>query len=288
LTLQELTAKIRQIEIKSRALSNHLFAGEYHTAFKGKGMSFSEVREYNYGDDVRAIDWNVSARFAHPYIKVFEEERELVLMLMIDISNSNLFGTTSKTKRDLATELSATLAFSALKNNDKVGAIFFNNGIQQYIPPKKGKAHILLILRTLLTIQPGASTATNLQLTLQMYNNIAKRKSIVFIISDFICTPFEKQLQLCSRKHDVIGVQLFDGLEVQMPQVGILPMQDLETNTVQWLNTNNAKTRQQYNAQFIQLLQTTKTIFAKANAGYMQMQTNQDYVKTLHNYFSKC
>jgi uncharacterized protein (DUF58 family) len=287
LTLAELTSKIRRIEIKSRTLSNHIFAGDYHTAFKGRGMSFSEVREYNYGDDVRAIDWNVSARFGHPFIKVFEEEREMVMMLMIDISNSNNFGTHTKTKRDLATEISATLAFSALKNNDKVGAIFFSDGVEKYIEPKKGRSHVLLILRTLLTIIPKKNTKTNIAQALQVLNNIAKRKAISFIISDFISTPFEKELQLSSRKHDVIGIHLYDIVDRELPNVGMIPVQDLESEAQYWVNTSNETVRKNNKLIFDTFMSTTKKMFAKANAGFMSMHTAQDYVKILHQYFMR-
>lgn len=287
MTLQELTSKIRHIEIKSRTLSNHIFAGEYHTAFKGRGMSFSEVREYNYGDDVRAIDWNVSARFGHPFIKVFEEERELVMMLIIDISNSSMFGSSTKTKRELATELSATLAFSALKNNDKVGAIFFSNGVEKMIAPKKGRSHILLILRTLLTIEAKNNSNTNIGQALQVLNNIAKRKAIAVVISDFLSEPFEKELRLTSKKHDIIGIHIFDTLDREIPSVGILPVQDLETGNQQWINTNSSTVRKNIQNKFDKHTSATKQIFSKVNAGFMSMHTAQDYVKVLHNYFSK-
>jgi uncharacterized protein (DUF58 family) len=287
LTLTELTSKIRRIEIKSRTLSNHIFAGDYHSAFKGRGMSFSEVREYNYGDDVRAIDWNVSARFGHPFIKVFEEEREMVMMLMIDISNSSEFGTHTKTKKDLATEISATLAFSALKNNDKVGAIFFSDGVEKYIEPKKGRSHVLLILRTLLTIVPKKNTVTNIAQALQVLNNIAKRKAITFMISDFISTPYLKELQVSSRKHDIIGIHLYDTIDRELPKVGILAVQDLETGEQLYINTNKESVRTNQQTRFDTFRSEAKANFSKSNAGFMSMHTGQDYVKILHQYFSR-
>jgi uncharacterized protein (DUF58 family) len=286
-TLAELTSKIRRIEIKSKTLSNHIFAGDYHTAFKGRGMSFSEVREYSYGDDVRSIDWNVSARFGHPYIKVFEEEREMIMMLLIDVSNSSLFGTHDKSKRDLSTEISATLAFSALKNNDKVGAIFFSNGVEQYIEPKKGRSHILFILRTMLTIVPKKNNKTDIAQALQVLNNVCKRKAITFIISDFISDAYEKQLQFSGKKHDVIGIHLFDKIEREIPNVGLMAMQDLETGMQQYLNTSNAKDREMVTKKFDAFFSNTKSTFAKANAGFISMHTAQDYVKILHQYFSR-
>jgi uncharacterized protein (DUF58 family) len=287
LTLAELTSKIRKIEIKSRALSNHIFAGDYHTAFKGRGMSFSEVREYSHGDDVRAIDWNVSARFGHPFIKVFEEEREMIMMLMIDISNSSLFGTNIKTKRDLATEISATLAFSALKNNDKVGAIFFSDGVEKYIEPKKGRAHVLLILRTLLTIIPKNNTSTDIAKALLVLNNIAKRKAITFVISDFISKPFEKELTVSKRKHDLVGIHLYDVIERDLPSVGLLPIQDFETGKQTIIDTNKKSIQAEYAKKFDTFLNTIKSGFKKANAGFISIHTAQDYVKILHQYFSK-
>lgn len=286
MTLQELTAKIRQIEIKSRNLSNHIFAGDYHSAFKGRGMSFSEVREYSYGDDVRFIDWNVSARLGHPYIKVFEEEREITMMLLIDISASSLFGTHQKTKRDLITELAGTLAYSALKNNDKVGALFFSNGIDKYIPAKKGKSHILYILRTLLTIQAKENTNTQINIALQTLLSIVKRKSIAIILSDFISTNFEKELKLCAQKHDIVGIHVYDYTDKQLPSVGLLPLQDIEQRQVQWVNTNDQQWLKAYQQQFESNTQKLLLQFQKLKAGCLSIATHEDYVKLLHQYFS--
>jgi uncharacterized protein (DUF58 family) len=287
MTVQELIAKIRKIEIRTKTQSNHIFAGQHHTAFKGKGMSFSEVREYQYGDDVRAIDWNVSARFAHPYIKVFEEERELEIMLVIDISNSMLYGTQQQSKKNMAIELAATIAFSALRNNDKVGALFVADGVQHYIPAKKGKAHVLLILRKLLHFTAQQSHKTDLANALQMVNNITKHKTVVFIISDFICQNFEKQLHVCSQRNEVVGIQLFDVSEIQMPNVGLLPVQDLETNNTEWVDTNKEIIRKQLATTFNIFLNTTKQKFTAINASYISCATNQDAFKLLYQYFEK-
>jgi uncharacterized protein (DUF58 family) len=287
LTLQELTAKIRHIEIKSRRLSNHLFAGEYHTAFKGKGMSFSEVRDYTYGDDTRNIDWNVSARLGTPFVKIFEEERELVVMLVIDISKSNSFGLHTKTKLDLTTELAATIGFSALKNNDKVGAIFFSDGVEKFIPAQKGKAHLLFILRTLLTIQPRQNAQTNIATALKVLNNMTKRKCIAVLMSDFVSPSFDKELKMTARKHDTIGIHLYDQTDRELPNVGLLRIKDLETNQMEWIDTNQTKVRHHLQAKFDAFAAGLKAQFAAADAGLMSIHTQQDFVKILHQYFNQ-
>jgi uncharacterized protein (DUF58 family) len=285
LTLQELTSRIRLIEIRSKKLSNHIFAGDYSTAFKGRGMSFSEVRDYQYGDDVRAIDWNVSARFNHPYIKVFEEEREMSMMLLIDVSASTLFGSQGKSKQDLIAELSATLAFSAAKNNDKVGAIFFGNDVVKYVPPKKGKSHILNILHTMLSIEPVQQSASNLAAALQVLNNISKQRSIAFIISDFYCGTFKEALQLVARKHDVVGIQLYDGLETTLPNVGLLQVQDLETKQYTIIDSSDAQVRASYANAHVQHTSTLATMLTNNGARHIAVNTVDDYTSQLHLFF---
>jgi uncharacterized protein (DUF58 family) len=285
LTLQELTSRIRLIEIRSKKLSNHIFAGDYSTAFKGRGMSFSEVRDYQYGDDVRAIDWNVSARFNHPYIKVFEEEREISMMLLIDVSASTLFGTMGKSKQDLIAELSATLAFSAAKNNDKVGAIFFGSDVIKFVPPKKGKSHILNILHTMLSIEPVQQSASNLAAALQVLNNISKQRSIAFIISDFYCAAFKDALQLVARKHDLVGIQLHDALETNLPDIGLLQVQDLETKQYKIIDTSNTQVRNTYANAHKQHTTSIATLLHNSGARHLSINTMDDYTSELHLFF---
>jgi uncharacterized protein (DUF58 family) len=285
MTLAELTAKIKHVEIKSRTLSDHIFAGDYHTAYKGRGMSFAEVREYAYGDDIRAIDWNVSARANHPYIKVFEEERELCFMLLIDTSASTLFGTRQNSKQDIITEIAATLAFSASKNNDKIGAIFFSDTIEKYIAPKKGKAQILNIIRTLLTITPQHNKTTNFGIALQLLNNVIKRKSIAFAISDFISTPYETELKISGRKHDITGLHIYDIAEKQLPNIGIVQTQDIETGAYTLLDTSSKNNRANYEKQFTHTVTSATNLFQQSRAKFLSIATNQDYVKALHQFF---
>jgi Uncharacterized conserved protein (some members contain a von Willebrand factor type A (vWA) domain) len=225
-----LMKRVRQIEIKTRGLSNHIFGGEYHTAFKGRGMSFSEVREYYYGDDVRNIDWNVTARFRSPYVKVFEEERELTLMLLVDISASSLFGTRTMNKRELMTELCATLAFSAMSNNDKVGVLFFSDKIERYIPPKKGKTHILFIIRELLALKPHQNAQTDIAAALKYVNNVLKKRAITFLLSDFRSAEYQDALRIVARHHDLVGVHVYDHADATLPDIGVVALQDSETN----------------------------------------------------------
>src|SRR5690606_36498781 len=250
LTTSEILKKVRRIEIKTRGLSNHIFAGEYHSAFKGRGMSFSEVREYTPGDDVKAIDWNVTARFSHPYIKVFEEERELTVMLVIDVSNSSLFGIHKKSKRELITELSAVLSFSAATNNDKVGIIFFSDKVDKFIPPKKGRSHILRIIRELITLEPVQTDTTNVDVALTYLNNIIKKKTIAFIMSDFISKPYEKSLQFATQKHDVIGIQVYDKADRELPDAGLIQAVDAETQKTIWLDSSDKNMQLQYQKAF--------------------------------------
>jgi uncharacterized protein (DUF58 family) len=287
MTLAELTAKIKHVEIKSRTLSDHIFAGDYHTAYKGRGMSFAEVREYAYGDDVRAIDWNVSARTNHPYIKVFEEERELCFMLLIDTSASTIFGTRGSSKQDIITEIAATLAFSASKNNDKIGAIFFSDTIEKYIAPKKGKAQILQIIRTLLSITPKYNTGTNFGLALQLLTNVIKRKSIAFAISDFISSPYDAALKIAGRKHDITGLHIYDIAEAQLPNIGIVQTQDIETGNYTLLDTGSKANRDNYQKQFTYTVAGATNLFQQAHSKFLSIATNQDYVKALHQFFKK-
>ena len=284
LTTEDILKKVKELEIKSKKITTQLFTGEYHSAFKGKGMSFREVREYSAGDDVRFIDWNVSARYAHPYSKVFEEERELVMMLMIDTSTSNLFGTVGKRKKDLITEMAAILTFSAISNNDKVGVIFFSNKIEKYIPPKKGRQHALYIVRELLTVEPHAR-GTNLDVAIRYFNNTTRQKSISFILSDFIDTGYENDLKVIGKRHDVIGVRVYDKMDMQLPDIGLLQMQDAETGTTKWVDTGNAMVRYNYQQNFFHQTDNCKKHFRKAGAELLHIRTDEDYVKILQLFF---
>ncbi|NDC41707.1 MAG: DUF58 domain-containing protein, partial [Chitinophagia bacterium] len=243
MTTAEILKKVRRIEIKTKGLSNHIFAGEYHSAFKGRGMLFSEVREYVPGDDVKFIDWNVTARFSHPFVKVFEEERELIVMLLVDISNSTLFGTQMRTKRELITEIGAVLAFSATTNNDKVGVVFFSDKIEKYIPPKKGKGHILRIIRELIALEPGSGGKTDIGMALEFLNNVIKKKTICFLMSDFVSQPYEKPLQLAARRHDLKGINIFDKYDRELPAIGLMQVQDAETGETTWIDTDDVAVR---------------------------------------------
>jgi uncharacterized protein (DUF58 family) len=280
----EILKKVRQIEIKTKGLTNHIFAGEYHSAFKGRGMSFSEVRDYHFGDDVRSIDWNVTARFNHPFVKVFEEERELTVMLLVDMSESSSFGTKKQDKRDLITELCAVLAFSAIKNNDKVGVIFFSDGMEKYIPPKKGKSHILFIIRELLSFTPKRK-GTNIKETLRFFNNATKKRSIVFMLSDFLSSNYQDALNIAAKRHDVVGVQVYDQRDKELPPVGLIQVADAETGGTQWIDTNDRRVRQYYEQQFLQHSQYCKNAFMKSGAELVSVRTDEDYVKALQTFF---
>ncbi len=282
----ELLKKVRRIEIKTKGLSNHVFSGDYHTAFKGRGMNFSEVREYQYGDDIRAIDWNVTARFSHPYIKVFEEERELTVMLLVDVSKSALFGTHEQRKKDLITEICAVMAFSAINNNDKVGVIFFSNKIEKYIPPKKGKSHILLIIRELLSLEP-VGTGTDVGMALRFFNNANKKRSIVLLASDFLTTGYEDALTIASRKHDMIGLHVYDQRDKELPKVGMIKMQDSETGLEQWVDTSNRTIREFYTKKFVDHRKYCRAAFLKSGAELLSVKTGEDYVKVLKGFFKK-
>jgi uncharacterized protein (DUF58 family) len=282
----ELIKKIRKIEIRTRAISQQVFSGQYHSAFKGRGMAFSEVREYTYGDDVRSIDWNVTARFNHPYIKVFEEERELTVMLLIDTSSSSLFGTQKMFKRDLIIELAAVLSFSAITNNDKVGVIFFNDKIQKFIPPKKGKTHILRIISELLNLKPEPS-GTNTTFALQYLTNVIKKKCTAFLISDFIDTNFETALRITGKKHDISAIRICDKGELFLPSVGLMQIQDLETGKKRIVDTSNKQFQKNYAIWWKQHDDVLKEIFRRTGTDNIQLFTNQDYIPVLMEMFKR-
>ncbi len=283
---QELIRKVRKIEIKTRGLSSQLFAGEYQSSFKGRGMSFSEVREYQYGDDVRSIDWNVSARLNHPYIKVFEEERELTLLLMADISKSAFFGASRAQKETLMTELCAVLSFSAMLNNDKVGIIFFSDHVEQYIPPQKGRSHILRIIRELVDFKPNGK-GTDIEAALEYMMNVQKKRAIVFLLSDFFDRHYEKPLKYASRRHDMVGIRLYDDREIILPKAGLLPVIDLETGRQKWINTSSKTFRQHYSNAFEKNKQYFEKVFLKSGADQISIATKDSYVKALIGFFQQ-
>lgn len=283
---KELLKKVRKIEIKTRGLSNHLFSGEYHSAFKGRGMAFSEVREYQVGDEIRTIDWNVTARFNHPYVKSFEEERELTVMLLIDVSGSENFGTVVQQKQDVATELCAVLAFSAIQNNDKVGVIFFSDKIEKFIPPKKGRSHILAIIRELIDFTPE-NKGTNVAEALRYFTSAIKKRSTAFIISDFISGPFEDQLKIANKKHDIIALKLYDRHEEEFPDLGLVPMVDEETGELQWVNTSNKDVRNAYKAAALKRNAELANVFKKSGVDFTGIGTHESYVKPLMTLFKK-
>lgn len=280
----EIIQKVRKIEIKTRGLSNHIFAGEYHSAFKGRGMTFSEVREYQYGDDVRSIDWNVTARFGHPYIKIFEEERELTVMLLIDVSGSRVFGTVSQLKMDIFTEVAATLAFSTIQNNDKIGVIFFSDKIEKFIPPKKGKKHVLHIIREMIDFKPE-STRTNIAEALRYFTNAIKKRSTAFVISDFIDRNFEKELTIANRKHDVVALQVYDIRETDLPDVGLMKLKDAEAGNRIWVDTSDKRLRTTYRHAWGESQLELQKTFTKSGVDSVSMSTSEDYVKTLKKLF---
>ncbi len=280
----EILKKVRQIEIKTKGLSKHIFSGEYNSAFKGRGMSFSEVRDYQYGDDVRNIDWNVTARTGDPYVKVFEEERELTLMLIVDISKSTVFGTRAQFKSELITELSAVLAFSAIQNNDKVGAILFSKDVEKYIPPKKGKKHILRIIREIL-YHEGSHTDTNIKEALEYFNNIQKKRSIAFLLSDFMDDDYETALNVAARRHDLIGMHVVDSAEERLPKIGLIHTIDAETGEEVILDSSNKAFREQYQSWFQNNVNYFKTQFKKTRADIVSIRTGEDYVKKLLQFF---
>jgi uncharacterized protein (DUF58 family) len=282
--LQTILKKVRELEIKSKKITNHLFAGEYHSAFKGRGMHFKEVREYQAGDDIRFIDWNVSARLGHPYSKVFEEERELTMMLVVDVSRSSLFGTSSLRKKDLITEICALLAFAAIKNQDKVGAVLFSDRIQKYIPPKKGRDHILYLVRELLTLEPSGKS-TDLAGALKFATNATKHKSIQFVLSDFVADQFEDTLKIGARKNDLIGIKVYDKMDMELPAIGIIEVEDAESGDVQWIDSSSATVRAAYAQQFREKEKFCQDAFKKAGADLLYIRTDEDYVRVLQQFF---
>ena len=284
--VSELLKKVRALEIRSKRLTNHLFTGEYHTAFRGQGMAFKEVREYQAGDDVRFIDWNVSARMGHVYSKVFEEERELSVYLLIDVSASSLFGTFRQTKKDLITEMGAVIAFSAITNNDKVGLIFFSDKVEKYIPAKKGKDHVLYLMREMLTYQPH-SASTDVAKAIGYLNNVTRHKSIVFILSDFADAGYEQTLKIASRRHDIIGIQVYDRRDKELPKIGLVQVRDAETGETILMNTKNSVTQYHYNRQYKKIQEDAKQNFRMAGADLVQLATGDDYVKALQEFFMK-
>jgi len=282
---KDLIKKVRKIEIKTRRLSDHIFSGEYHTSFKGRGMTFSEVRQYQFGDDIRAIDWNVTARYNEPYVKVFEEERELTMMLMVDISGSESFGTKNQTKSEIVTEIAATMAFSATQNNDKIGLILFTDQIELYIPPKKGKSHVLRIIRELIEFQPK-SKKTDLSQALKFLSSTQKKKAIVFVISDFMVDDdYEKTLKIAAKKHDITGVRVYDIREEKMPNIGMVEMEDAETGEVLVVNTGSKKARLSYEKQYLDKVNYFKDIFSKCGSGTVNTRVDESYVTKLLGYF---
>ena len=282
----ELIKKVRRIEIRTRALTQQIFAGQYKSAFKGRGMAFSEVRQYNYGDDVRFIDWNVTARFNAPFVKIFNEEREMTVMLLIDVSGSNLFGTRKQFKTDLITELAAVLSFSAITNNDKVGVIFFSDTVEKFIPPAKGKSHILRIIRELLTYTPS-QRQTNLSEALRYFTNAIKKKCTAFVISDFVGGDFEQALKIAANRHDIVALQISDKGEATIPNLGLLELMDPETGKRFWADTSSPKVRNSYAQWWKKLADTNLDVFRRSGIDVAQLYTDEDYVPALSALFAR-
>ena len=284
---QEILKKVRKVEIKTRRLSANIFAGQYHSAFKGRGMAFSEVREYQFGDDVRDIDWNVTARFHRPYVKVFEEERELTVMLLIDVSGSLDFGTEVQTKRDMVTEIAATLAFSAIQNNDKIGVIFFSDKIEKYIPPKKGRKHILYIIREMLNFKPESSK-TDVRQAIEFLTSVSKRRCTAFVLSDFyVRQDFEQSLIIGNRKHDIVAIQVYDRRAKELPDVGLMKVVDSETGFEQYIDTSSKKLRNAYSKYWANRQNNLMETFNRSNVDNISIATNEDYVRSLLMLFKK-
>jgi len=281
---KELLKKVRKIEIKTRRLSDHVFGGEYHSTFKGRGMTFSEVRQYQYGDDVRAIDWNVTARCNEPHIKVFEEERELTMMLMVDVSGSKFFGTQNQFKDEMATEISATLAFSAMQNNDKIGLILFSDDIELFIPPKKGRSHVLRIIRELIEFKPK-SKKTDIGAAFKFLSSVMKKKAITFVLSDFVADDYDQTLKIVGRKHDITGIRIYDQHEETIPNLGLVQMKDEETGQVQVINTASKKVRTNYAAFYKEKATYFEESFKKSGSGALSTRVDEDYAKKLLGYF---
>lgn len=283
----ELLKKVRKIEIKTRGLSQNIFAGEYHSAFKGRGMIFSEVREYQYGDDIRDIDWNVTARHNHPYVKVYEEEREMTVMLLVDVSASRLFGAVGEEKRQMIAEIAATISFSAIQNNDKIGVVFFSDKIEKFIPPKKGKKHILFIIRELLDFQPE-SRGTDIGQVLRFFTDALKKRCTTFLISDFITgNDYQKELSIATNKHDVIAIQIYDKRDSKLPDVGFMRIVDLETGSDRWIDTSSAKVRQTYDKWWYERQQAMHETLNRSRVDHTSIATDEDYVKSLMALFKR-
>ena len=281
---KEILKKVRKIEIKTKRLSNDIFGGEYHSSFKGRGMTFSEVRQYQFGDDVRTIDWNVTARYNEPYVKVFEEERELTMMLLVDVSGSELFGTSTQFKKNTITEIAATLAFSATQNNDKVGLALFSDEIELFIPPKKGKSHVLRIIRELIEFKPK-SKKTNISEALRFLSSVLKKRAIAFVLSDFMDDDYEKTLKIAANKHDVTGIRVYDKHDEEIPNLGMVPMQDAETGTIQLVNTASKTVRRNYKANALRVADYYESTFKRGGAGAINTRVDESYVKKLLGYF---
>lgn len=282
----ELLRKVRRIEIKTRGLSRQIFAGEYHSAFKGRGIAFSEVREYQYGDDIRSIDWNVTARFNHPYVKIFEEERELTVMLLIDVSGSGNFGTVSGYKRDIMTEVAAVLSFSAIFNNDKIGVIFFSSQVEKFIPPKKGRTHILRIIRELLEFRPK-SNSTDLNEPLRFLTNALRKRCTAFLISDFMAPDFEEALRIASSKHDIVALKVYDPAESRIPDIGFIKVHDAETGEERWIDSSSKKVRESYSNRWNSHVTAIKNTFRRCGVDNTDLRTDADYVQPLISLFEK-
>ncbi len=281
---RELLKQVRQIEIRTRGIVNEVFSGEYHSVFKGRGMEFSEVREYQPGDDIRSIDWNVTARFGHPFVKIFEEERELTVMLLIDMSGSLMFGSVEKTKQRIAAELSAILAFSALKNNDKVGLILFTDEIEKFVPPRKGRSHVLRIIREVLSFEPSGNR-TNIKAALEYFNHTIKKKSIAFLISDFIDDGYEKILRIAGRKHDLIGIVLEDPREKELPKAGLIQLKDAETGQVRFIDTSDKKLRKRFEQKLRDIKEKRRSLFISSRLDVINVDAGESYVKPLVDFF---
>jgi len=282
----ELLKKVRTIEIKTRGLSRNIFAGEYHSAFKGRGMAFSEVREYQYGDDIRNIDWNVTARFSHPYVKIFEEERELTVMLLVDVSGSSIFGTRNMLKKNMITEISAVLAFSAIQNSDKIGVIFFSDKVEKFIPPKKGRKHILHIIRELINFTPD-SKQTNLTESLRYLTNAIKKRCTAFLLSDFISDDFEDALKIANNKHDLVALRIYDKGETKLPPVGLLRLKDAESGKEMWVDTLSGKVRNKYEKWWQDQNTKVNETFKRSGVDFVSINTEEDYVKPIIKLFKK-
>jgi uncharacterized protein (DUF58 family) len=281
---RELLKKVRQIEIKTRGLVNQIFSGEYHSVFKGRGMEFSEVREYQFGDDIRTIDWNVSARFNHPFVKIFEEERELTVMLLVDFSRSGTFGSVRQTKNEIAAEICAVLAFSAIKNNDKVGLILFTDTIEKFVPPKKGRAHILRIIRELVSFEPKG-TGTNIRQALEYFNHVNKKRTIAFLISDFIDDGYDRILKIISRRHDLIAVELTDPREMTLPASGLMILRDAETGADRWIDTGDPRVRREFELYWRGRTAARRSMFLRSKVDSIPIRVDRPYIKPIVDFF---